>query len=491
MSFKNVVIYISIIIATCAISSECFICDTCVCQNSIINCTENGLINILDLWEHTETLKDTTLMHFDYNGITHVKKLPSSKVKCLTLRHNQISSIEDLAFINLIYLKELDLSYNYLTTDDLNQNTFKISRGDSKVSIRPTGLLILRLDNNNLHSLTSRVFEEMEYLVSLSLAGNPLITIDRSTGLALSSLPMLRVLNLANTSICELPDHFLHTPRFLATINLSKNKFTQIPQGLSEVHALQRLDLSYNPIVSILNFPKMPSLKILHLSYMPELNAIGTRAFSNLRNLEEFHCMHNYKLESIDPNAFSYKSSDGSEVELWPNIIKLDLSYNALRYLDSNLLSRWDTLEELNLQGNKWECDCLNQWFVNTLAPMLESKHSEFLIDFTCREPTEMNGKSILDLHHLHYEMRCLDYYNHHPETDGVLLVGILIGVLLAVPFTMGCMMYCAKRKNSLSYYHRIFNQYKAPYSHEFQLRESSIYQPTSIIADGYQCENR
>lgn len=67
----------------------------------------------------------------------------------------------------------------------------------------------------------------------------------------------------------------------------------------------------------------MPSLKILHLSHMPELNAIGPRAFSNLRNLEEFYCMHNNKLESIDPNAFSYNSSNGSEVELWPNIVKV------------------------------------------------------------------------------------------------------------------------------------------------------------------------
>lgn len=64
-------------------------------------------------------------------------------------------------------------------------------------------------------------------------------------------------------------------------------------------------------------------------------------------------------------------------------LLQLDLSYNALRYLDSHLLSRWDTLEELNLQGNKWVCDCLNQWLVDTLAPMLESKHSEFIIDFT------------------------------------------------------------------------------------------------------------
>jgi len=40
-------------------------------------------------------------------------------------------------------------------------------------------------------------------------------------------------------------------------------------------------------------------------------------------------------------------------------------------------------LEELNLQGNKWTCDCVNQWLVSTLAPMVESRHPEFLIDFT------------------------------------------------------------------------------------------------------------
>lgn len=124
--FKNVEICFSIIIATYAISGECFICDTCVCQNSIINCTESGLINILDLWEHQGILKDATLMHFDYNGITQIKKLPSSKIKYLSLRHNQINSIDDLAFTNLMYLVELDLSYNYLTTDDLNQYTFKV-----------------------------------------------------------------------------------------------------------------------------------------------------------------------------------------------------------------------------------------------------------------------------------------------------------------------------------------------------------------------------
>ncbi|VVC27839.1 Hypothetical protein CINCED_3A010861 [Cinara cedri] len=483
MGLKNNTICFLLIVVISAKKSECYLCDTCTCKNAIINCTENGDMLILDiLWDHADIFKNATIIQFDYNEIIHVKQLPTSKVKYLSLRHNKINVIDDMAFINLKFLAELDLSYNSLTTEKLKHNVFKISHDDSS---KLSSLLHLRLDYNNIHSLMPHVFKELSNLASLSLAGNPLKVIDRSTSFALASLPMLKVLNLSNTSLSELPNHLLHTPRFLEVLNLSKNQFTQIPPGLAEVHALRRLDFSYNPIENILNFPKMKSLKILHLSHMPELNSIGPHSFSLLNNLEEFHCTYNNKLTSIDPSAFSYKLNDESEGELWPLIVKLDLSYNALEYLDSNLLSRWDTLEELNLQGNKWICDCVNQWLVSTLAPMVESRHPEFLNDFTCQKPIEMSGISIFDLDHRNYHMRCLDFYNNRPERDGILLIGILIGVILAIPFTMGTLMCCAKRKKSLSYYHRIFNN-KNSYPHDYQLRETSIYQPTSIIADGY-----
>jgi len=70
----------------------------------------------------------------------------------------------------------------------------------------------------------------------------------------------------------------------------------------------------------------MVSLKVLHLSHMPELNNIGPRALSLLNVLEEFHCTHNNKLKSIDPTAFSYKLNDGSESELWPRIVKVSIN---------------------------------------------------------------------------------------------------------------------------------------------------------------------
>lgn len=95
------------------------------------------------------------------------------------------------------------------------------------------------------------------------------------------------------------------------------------------------------------------------------------------------------------------------------------------------------------------------------------------LSDFRCKQPIEMSGISILDLDHRRYHMRCLDYYNNRPERDGILLIGILIGVILAVPFTMGIMICYAKKKSSFSYYHRILNNYKAASTrlHDYQLR--------------------
>lgn len=67
----------------------------------------------------------------------------------------------------------------------------------------------------------------------------------------------------------------------------------------------------------------MPSLRVLHLSHMPELSTIGPHALSLLNNLEQFHCSHNNKLNSIDPTAFIYELGNGSISELWPPIVNV------------------------------------------------------------------------------------------------------------------------------------------------------------------------
>lgn len=115
-----------IIVVTCAVGGESIVCDTCTCENSIVNCTENGLIDILDLWDHTTVLENVTFMHFDRNDIVYVKHLPPSIVRYLSFRQNKISKIDEMAFANLKFLLELDLSYNRLTAESLNPDIFKV-----------------------------------------------------------------------------------------------------------------------------------------------------------------------------------------------------------------------------------------------------------------------------------------------------------------------------------------------------------------------------
>lgn len=50
----------------------------------------------------------------------------------------------------------------------------------------------------------------------------------------------------------------------------------------------------------------------------------------------------------------------------------------------------------------------------------------------TCATPPEHAGKNLISLTHRH--LRCLDMYGARPERDATILIGVLIGLLLALP---------------------------------------------------------
>lgn len=64
-----------------------------------------------------------------------------------------------------------------------------------------------------------------------------------------------------------------------------------------------------------------------------------------------------------------------------------------------------------------------------------------------------MAGKQLLDLNQKHSVMRCLDKFNNNPERDGPILMGLLIGLLVGIPFTLamvliykrGCLGFCGR----------------------------------------------
>lgn len=132
---------------------------------------------------------------------------------------------------------------------------------------------------------------------------------------------------------------------------------------------------------------------------------------------------------------------------------QLILHTNNLSTLSHDMLGRWDEVEEIDLRFNEWQCDCALQWMVEQLIPIIKEKTPKFMEDIKycafqlfrfptiiiidlfvrCRHPDEMAGKSFHDIHKEKHQMRCLDYYGRHPERDGPILVGILIGELTRI----------------------------------------------------------
>ena len=80
-------------------------------------------------------------------------------------------NISHSAFKQLINLTELDLSDNYLTSENLQPPAFE-GRFSPDAYEPLAKLRVLNLANNELHSLHQDLFEHMSALKVLNLSGN-------------------------------------------------------------------------------------------------------------------------------------------------------------------------------------------------------------------------------------------------------------------------------------------------------------------------------
>nr|CAD7435120.1 unnamed protein product [Timema monikensis] len=401
MCHENMLLALVALLATMLMPSiqAANICGVCSCEGDTVNCTNHSLthhFNATDWPNITKGEQELKVALFDYNNLIHVRVFPELPLTHLSLSHNHIVKIDECAFQNMTNLTELDLSFNQLTSSLLSEDIFKI-------------------------------------------------------------------LDLSYNGLKFFPDTLLHTPRRLTTLLLEGNQLTSVPKGLSASHKLEHLTLSGNPI-EVINaengFPKLEFLKSLQLSYMDKLTRIEAGGLSKLTALEEFHCNHNPKLKFIDPTAFSRREGE-EESEQWPPLTKGALAKIVKggervgsRDIDTHnaiVARRWDKLEILDIQVNPWMCDCENQWMVSTLVKVIENKTPDLARGIMCGQPEEMRASFITDLEARNYQMRCLDADGAHPERDSMLLVGVLVGVLLATPITLAAVLLWRKRRHIFS----------------------------------------
>lgn len=78
--------------------------------------------------------------------------------------------------------------------------------------------------------------------------------------------------------------------------------------------------------------------------------------------------------------------------------------------------------------------DCLSQ--IGTVLPQYsKALMGDEVDELTCSAPSEHTGKTLVSLANRH--LRCLDLYNARPEKDAAILLGVLIGLLVAIPIGM------------------------------------------------------
>lgn len=169
----------------------------------------------------------------------------------------------------------------------------------------------------------------------------------------------------------------------LKTLDLSFNEFTSVPLMLGKRSPiLETLILDHNPI-EVLEVKDSVRVHRLSMSNMPKVTSVDLTNFSRLQGTHHGECFD--LTISHCPQLTEVISSQPSELKL----CKLDLSYNQIQRLPSNL-TEWTKIKNgINIQGNPFICDCDNQWMLDEILEYLYQRRElqYLLLDLRCAEP--------------------------------------------------------------------------------------------------------
>ena len=271
----------------------------------------DGFVTTLDLsntncWEILKRLSDII------NTLKRLKKL--------NLRSSRLGSLP-ASIRTLTSLSYLDLSYNFIQEVPKHINSLN-------------SLEYLDLNNNKLTVIPSSI-GSLKLLEVLSLRHNDLSTLPHS----FSKLKSLKVLDLHGNKITKIPKCLSHLAS-LEILELGLNNIKEIPKWIKKINSLNKLGLTGNRNLRILNewINHLPPLKAL------DLTNINMKEFpleiKHLRSLEKL-ILKNNQLEVL-PETFKTLTS----------LKKLNLGWNNFTSLP-DWIGKLSNLEELNLSGNK------------------------------------------------------------------------------------------------------------------------------------------
>ncbi|EDW35147.1 GL24767 [Drosophila persimilis] len=205
-------------------------------------------------------------------------------------------------------------------------------------------LKVLKMSGNLLDNNCSLInLQHMGHLQELHLDRNGFRLLPQHF---LGQLNELRLLNLSQNRLAELPRNIFEGGVQLERLYLSKNRLSVLPfQLFQTARDLQMLDLSDNRLLSFPDnfFARNGQLKQLHLQ-RNQLRSLGRHSLYNLRELRQLDLSQN-SLTSIDRKAF----------ESLGQLLALNISGNNLTTLSSIIFQPLHALRQMDLSRNQFK----------------------------------------------------------------------------------------------------------------------------------------
>ena len=410
-----------------------------------------------------------------FNGILRLQ---------LDASHNNISAIPDRLFEKrkVFRLESLDLSHNQFTEIPVNvlQNqyfsleTLKVSHNRIKVIPSDANILVnVKQMDLSFNPLTTdsinNVLNEPKTVRELNMAGTGISKVP------VLETPFLLKLNLSHNNIKLINDDILSKAKLLQSLDVSHNELPNLSSGLAttwpKLTAIRHLDISYNPITYIIrgDFKYLNSLESLNMAHLDKCTKIDRTTFSNLVALkilkmygypkvvyidvkgilEGFNTLESVEVEVKDPTvgdhltpAFSPRlesvgvmgdkiqhiaisalvgitsraidiTIENTNIANLPTAIffpvpmssriKLDVSGSKITSIGPQLLSTLDSKQRhiklAGLSTNPIYCDCNARWLAGWLQSKLQGNTLyNDLTDVHCSAPDQLAGRSLVEL---------------------------------------------------------------------------------------------
>lgn len=115
-----------------------------------------------------------------------------------------------------------------------------------------------------------------------------------------------------------------------------------------------------------------------------------------------------------------------------------------MKKLDEKLLDQWESLQQINLNNNPWDCDDHNTWLISSFVPYVHNALGNAMTkDIKCATPTDMKDKSVYEIHVQSREDSVM------ASTGGSIVLGIFIGIIFGIPMTFGILLILRRYRNN------------------------------------------